>query len=543
MGGKRLSRREALVAGTALGGAAILGGCSKPKAVPRSRSTSPAAASRSTPRPPISLAEYANKRQLAGREDASAAFQDAVDALSEGDRLVVPRGSRLWFDGSGVVSLGGTNDITIDLTGSTIFKTTRRGVYAIFQARGVGTGYGSSARNIVIQGGRFEGSFKDGAEANLCAFSSNHGQIITIRDCEFIACMLGAGHTMDLGGCDNVTIEDCVWRGFKPGPDRAPRTEAVNIDISAFGTGADDPPYLDGLACRNVHLRRCEFLPYTDPDTKITYSAPAPLGSHAAREGQPFRNIRATKIKIVDPVVDRARIGFADNSYIRGLFHVPGVVGLWIDAQVSVSDGLGSCRVVQVQSASKGSSRSTSPNARGVPERPFRTPNLARDVHIDVDVVGMNSAVSDENPIVFVGGVEGGRARDIEIRAKINGASTAAVYVSKADRVSIDFPSCITGRIGARIESSTQVSVTGDFRNVTNPVSFRSGSTRSSFGPASVISSTPQAAVVECLDGSDFISAEGISAVGYARIFSTAPAHSTGTGNAIHPAVVVPTPR
>lgn len=477
----------------------------------------------------IYLADYATQDQLAGRANASAVFQAAVDDLPNGGTLVAPSDARLWFDGSKWVSLAGKHDIVIELNGCTIFRTSKAGTYVIFLVRGIGTGYGASGRNITIQNGRFEGSFKDTAEANLCCFGSNHGQNITIRNCEFVACNHQSGHIMDLGGCDNVVIEDCVFRGFKPIAGHIPRSEAVNIDVSVANTGADLPPYLDGLACRNIFLRRCQFVPYTDPDTGISYPSPNPMGSHLAREGQPFENIHATDITVVGPVVDPADTGLGDNAEVRGLFHVPGVKGLWITARI-IADGQGSCRVVQAQSASHGSRASTDPNDSTAGQGSFTVPNPAEDIHIDIEVTGMKGEVSDLNPTVFVGGVDGGTASNIEVKATVHGAKEV-VYLYKAENASVSLGSCVDAQSGVRAEQSDWVRVTGDFQNVQVPVRFHSGTTHASLGPATVLTATPRDSVIECEGGADYIDAKGVTAIGYTKMFSQVPAHRTEKSN------------
>ena len=465
-----------------------------------------------------SLGSYATSNQLNGTADATSALQDCVDDLPNGGRIVSPPGSILYFDGTAQVDLSGTDGITFDLSGSTIKKGST-GSYVIFLARGA-LGYGSTVRNLTIENGYFLGTFATGAETPMCVLTANHAQNVIIRNCEFVGCATQSHHTFDLGGCDNVIFEDCVWRGFKPTSGSNPRTEAVNVDVSVNGSGADVPPWLDGLASRNIHMNRCQFLPWTESST--TYPSPNPMGSHLAREGQLFENISATNILIVDPVVDPATDSIsAENPELHGLFHFPGVKNLRIQARVVATNGLGSTRVVQVQSASTGSQASTDPNVGG--QGAFATANRSQNIDIDLQVEGLKGTASPTlNPQVLISGTSTAPVRNVNIKLSSDGCSSNAVYARYADDISVQLVRCDAADVAFRATNTNRANLRGNISQ-TRLLFAGTNAVDTTITQVNATHTTTQPSLMSGVTGSKIV-ASGISGTGYSYIYSVAPA-------------------
>ena len=496
----------------------------------------------------VSLATYANASQLAGTSDITSALQAAGDALMDiqgspfaagGGRLIVPAGSKLWFDGSAYVHAEHWQNITLDLAGGTTFKTNNSGSYVLFRDEGLGAGYGSSAKRLTFENGYFVGSFSTSTPANLCVFAGNHSQQIAFRNCEFVACQLEAGHTFDLAGCDQILFENCIWRGYRNVAGTAPRAEAINTDVSAYGTGAPEPPYCDGLPCRNITVRNCQFLPWTDPANGTKWPAPNPIGGHTAVEGKPMRNIVCDNIYLEDPVKDPAGTGnFGENPYIRGMFHFVAVQGLRIKARVVATDNLGCSRIVQAQSTSVGIAAGTDFNSSGINlSAPFTTPDKLQDVQIDIDAQGFLGTDSTLNPQIYVGGVTNGYGENVRINLQSRGQTRENVLAYKINNLDLYVAEMVSSWGSARLISCNGVTYRGNLRNCQYPVVL-DGCKVAAVGPGTVQNDTQQGRVVATSGStagvSDYVSIVGITAKNVAALTSgTAPTNMTQAGNVV----------
>lgn len=467
-----------------------------------------------------SMSTYATNDQLTGGVDAGPALQALINDLESGGRAIVPAGSTLWFTGATTIELTGHNNIRIDFAGATVIKTSTAGYYNIFNVNGNGTGYGSGIKGLIIENGYFQGSFVEETKANLCLLQANHAQDVIIRNCEFVACQLGAGHVIDLGGCDKITIEDCVWRGFKH-TDQTPRTETVQIDTSRKGSGAGSEGNWDGLLCRSIHMNRCQFLPWTDPNTGVKWPAPIPLGAHSAREGLYYEDISATNILVIDPVVDgsNATAIQTENGYVRGLFHFTAVKGLRIQARVIATDGAGSLRIVMIQSNSYGDLASGDPNT-STEQGNYAEPVTAEDIDLDLRVEGMAGTQSALNPLIAIVGVTNGRARDIHVHLSADSAYKEAVYFNRVEKSSIWFNSLADAESGARLIGCQGITVGGNLRQVNLPVR-ADNSTQIAIGPFTgdyPVGSRP--AFVAVSNGANYLSCSNINVSGYTDLYT-----------------------
>lgn len=477
----------------------------------------------------VSIGTYATPGQLNGTEDATSAFNEAVANCPNGGRIIAPAGSMFWFDGSDFVELTGRHNLEFDLRGTACFKTTSGGHYNLFNVDGDGVGYGSGVRNLTIRNATLQGhynGFRTGG-ASFCLLAANHAQGVRVYDSEFICCII-SGHIIDLGGCDDILVRGCTFRGYNPPDGEVPRAEVVQADISRIGAGAGTPGNFDGLLTRNLRIEDCRFLPWTDPDTLVKYPAPNPCGSHAAREGNWYEDIRIRNVYVEDPMIDNATTGVnGDNPYIRGVFHFISVKGLTVHARVKATDGLGSIRVLMIASTSNGDLATSDPNV-GANTGDFAVPVASEDIDADLYVEGMKGTGSTLNPVVSLTGASaaGGNIKGARIKLTLDGAYKEAVYCNKVEGTEIDFPKCANTETGARLIASNNVRVRGSFRNINLPV--RVDNTQYvAVGPCTG-QNTPAAsnAFVTVSNGGDYVSVSGLVASGWsAGLYSVTPTH------------------
>lgn len=256
-----------------------------------------------------------------GTTDDTESFNLAIQKIEEngGGTLHVPMGTYLLRD---AVHL--TDNLKITSSGATLMKDGTSNSYYVFLALSKrGKGYGAGASNVIIEGLTIKGSFsaKRGASITL-----HHSENVHIRNCIFREAVV-SGHPIDLGGCSEVLISECSFEGFTPQPNRR-YVEAIQIDHStAEGNGGiDHPDSYDGLACRNVTVQNCKFVPLTIEGD--TYPAPNPLGSHSRVDGFVFENIKFIN-NYVEGGVDVGSL-VEPYSYADGWLHFYHIHGLEI---------------------------------------------------------------------------------------------------------------------------------------------------------------------------------------------------------------------
>lgn len=251
-------------------------------------------------------------------EDATAAFQRAVDYIKSkgGGTLYIPdMGEYYWF--KGYVEL--CNNLTIKSNGAVLKKTRGSNNYNVFAGlSGKKKGYGSGPSNLIFDGFRLAGTFKDGQGATI---TLHHSQNVQVMNCTFAETVV-SGHALDLGGCADVTIDNCWFFGQKVTWDRE-YVEAIQIDNSTSqGTaGLDIESSFDGIPCKNITVNNCKFLPLTVDG--ITYPAPNPLGSHSRVVGQISKNIKFNNNYVEDGISIPS-----DSTYMLGWLHFYHIDGL-----------------------------------------------------------------------------------------------------------------------------------------------------------------------------------------------------------------------
>ena len=267
---------------------------------------------------------------------------DDLNAFTQAIRDASNAGGGTLFLPPGTYNLSANPKAVDNLSVSGYGATMTRGFSGLSDR---GRGYGAGPRNVSISGIRFLGSFTD--SRRVVGMEWHHAQNLVVENCTFEQA-ISWGHTFDLQGCDGVTIRNCTWLGFdNMGPNAAPYTEAIQLDVSALGGASAaemDLTRYDALPTRNVLVEKCQFLPLTV--NGVTYPCPNPLGSHAGLEdtfyeGVVFRNnyvrhpgasgdwypgalhfIGARGLKIHDntfeglPGVSSTAIFFSDGRYV-----------------------------------------------------------------------------------------------------------------------------------------------------------------------------------------------------------------------------------
>ncbi|WP_077303250.1 glycosyl hydrolase family 28-related protein [Virgibacillus pantothenticus] len=208
-----------------------------------------------------------------GVTDDTNAFNEAVNYLRSngGGVLFIPLNNNSHYLLNDSVRL--YDNIVVDSDGATIIKSqSSLNYYTFITLSENKQGYGSGGEFITIRNLKFKGSFESKVSVNI---TLHHAKNVLIENCIFDEAIMG-GHAIDLGGCSDVKIINCTFKGMfvQEGREYA---EAIQIDHStAEGVGIDNPDSYDGIGCKNISVRACSFLPI-DAE-KTSYPAPNPLG-------------------------------------------------------------------------------------------------------------------------------------------------------------------------------------------------------------------------------------------------------------------------
>lgn len=275
-----------------------------------------------------------------GKTDDTEAFNAAIKQLNKlgGGVLYIPNNDHSIYLLKDRVVL--CDNLQIFSNGAILKKDATCNNYYIFVSlSGEKQGYGSGASNIIIDGLTIEGSFKGSIGASI---TLHHSQNVRIKNCIFKESVIG-GHSIDLGGCSEIVISNCLFKGFHVQKNRE-YVEAIQIDHStAEGIGTDSSKSYDGLACKNIIVRECNFLPLELNST--VYPAPNPFGSHSRVVGHNFKNI-----KFVNNYVEDGSTVPEGAPYSAGLLHFYHIDGLEISGNVFINNQGNSARVLGLYS-------------------------------------------------------------------------------------------------------------------------------------------------------------------------------------------------
>lgn len=218
-----------------------------------------------------------------GKTNDLNAVSDAITAAEQqgGGTVYFPKGD---YNLSGFLQL--KSHVNIEFAkGVNVYRTK----WLVCWSRSLKPGYGGGVCDVTVTGGSFHAHEIDGqyvsGEASSINFALHHAQDITIKGAHFRHCT-NPGHTLDLGGCDNVTVVDCIFEG-STGDQEYWYDEAIQVDNStAGGESYNDPdnPSIgyDGIASRYVTVKDCVFKPSYNADGTIETYAPKPFGTHSA---------------------------------------------------------------------------------------------------------------------------------------------------------------------------------------------------------------------------------------------------------------------
>lgn len=417
-----------------------------------------------------------------GGSHAAAAFQAAIDSLPQGGTVIVPPGTYL-LAGEQQVEL--RSNVTIEGYGATIVRrAVKEGHYAAFIGLSRGRkGRGSGVTGVTMRGLTFRGDFPSGA--TICIMALHHCADFLIEDCEFIECQGGAGHTFDLGGCNDITFRGCTWRGYNArgyGQHDLDNTiETIQLDISHASTMSypDDDGSYDALGTTDVTIEDCSFLPL-DLNGKH-YPCPNPIGEHFVQEGQPYRGIVIRDVEILDPPSeprtevkgDNEPAVVGDNANARGVIHIRQAVDVLIENVTVTATIPGTTNRVLMLSSMSWGRLDTPPEIPG--SRDFYTdPIPCRNIRVrDLTIDGFEAADGEDpqlNPLIHVNGVDDAAAQDVSIHARIASNAQTAVRIAKADGITLKLD--IEGPpVGVDLSECTDVSIhAGSFTDVDLPV-------------------------------------------------------------------------
>ncbi|WP_289891105.1 glycosyl hydrolase family 28-related protein [Virgibacillus pantothenticus] len=303
-----------------------------------------------------------------GVTDDTNAFNEAVNYLRSngGGVLFIPLNNNSHYLLNDSVRL--YDNIVVDSDGATIIKSqSSLNYYTFITLSENKQGYGSGGECITIRNLKFKGSFENKVSVNI---TLHHAKNVLIENCIFDEAIIG-GHAIDLGGCSDVEIINCTFKGMfvQEGREYA---EAIQIDHStAEGVGIDNPDSYDGIGCKNISVRACSFLPIEAK--KTSYPAPNPLGSHSRVGNIMHRNIRFNDNYVEDSV--SLPVG---TPYAAGWLHFYHTNGIEIKGNSFINNKSTSARVLGVYSALTTISTDDLPNPN--PEKISYTPKMCKNI-------------------------------------------------------------------------------------------------------------------------------------------------------------------
>lgn len=409
--------------------------------------------------------------------DDTAAFQAAIDAIAEagGGTLRVPPRTYVLAPSTPVVLRA--DNMTVEALGATFrrpYRKPRPSVMFVANTRGT-PDYGAGVRNLTWRGGRFVGNL---AEDNaICPFGLHHAQDCVFEEIVSENCHASGSHQFDLGGCDNITIRHCTFRG--QAWTETAGGEAVQVDASYRGTlsGGTAEVGFSGLMSRRITVEHCTFEPFTD-DEGTVWPGPTPMGNHFAVEGKYYTDIRFAHNQVTDP---RTSILFGDHRDAwRGVVHFIAVHGLEVVDNRFTMTRARQTRVIAANSIGWGLPADADPTDPP-PKQDWSTANHTAGVVIADNVIDGFTVEpgTDELGAIVVGGLPDGEARDLTIRGNsIRGgyqaeapAHAGGIEVSHATAARIDRNAVHDYHVGIQLDTVAD-SVVGanHIRNTTGTV-------------------------------------------------------------------------
>lgn len=418
-----------------------------------------------------------------GETDDTEAFQSAIDAIAEsgGGTLRIPPRTYVIAPVTPVVLRA--DDMTVIATGATFRRPNLKGRPSImFAANTRGEpGYGSGVRNLTWRGGRFVGDLSD--DNAICPFGLHHAQHCLFEGIESENCHAPNSHQFDLGGCDDITIRHCTFRG-----QQATETgggEAIQIDASFRGTlsGGTENVGFSGLPSRRITVEHCTFEPFTDAAGTV-WPGPTPMGNHFAVEGVHYEDIRFAHNQVTDP---RTAVLFGDHRDTwRGTVHFIAVHGLEIIGNTFTMTQSRQTRVIAANSINWGAPASADPDG-GTPKDYWDSVNDMRDVVI-VDNVITGFTVEDgvdEHAAIVCHGMADGEVVGLTVQGNTvtdgwgpdSATHAAGIDIAHAREVEVEDNTVTDRHSGIRLTSVSGASVTDNTVRNTTGTTFPAGIT------------------------------------------------------------------
>lgn len=199
----------------------------------------------------------------------------ACDQASEDEMLVIRISSPgIYYVGAknGGRSIHLKSNVTLDLNGATLIRAGK--MYNFIQNCGLNdmrtAGVYSLSHNMKVMNGTLDGSGGSGEEVNLV--NLGHAEEIEFSNLTLQNCR--GGHLIELSGCKDVTIVNCIFDGHQGSKKEG---EAVQLDISYNGANSSwNGVYTsDGTVCQNITVTDCIFKDY-----------PSGVGNHHTIAGE-----------------------------------------------------------------------------------------------------------------------------------------------------------------------------------------------------------------------------------------------------------------
>jgi nitrous oxidase accessory protein NosD len=148
-------------------------------------------------------------------------------------------------------------------------------------------GYEYNKGSLTVMGGIFRNSNANNSLISLC-----HGDGILFERVTFLNTI--DSHTLDIGGCRNVIIRDCQFKGYQltqaAADSGANFREAIQIDLATSFGLPDSHSSHDSTPCENVLIENCFF--GRNPD-EISFNKgfQVAIGTHTQVIGRKSKNI------------------------------------------------------------------------------------------------------------------------------------------------------------------------------------------------------------------------------------------------------------
>ena len=373
-------------------------------------------------------------------QDITTQVQAALaDIKAAGGGTLLFKDGEFWWPSPHTAQL--TSNTTVMGINATLRKRLSSDSTALFCIKSDGaTGYGSGARNVRFIGLKVRGDFATGRTAGL--LGANHGSNITVENCVFDEC-LGRGHIMDMGGCENVTVRNNVFRGASYPLDSDKYNECIQADNSTYD-GSSAPETVagsyDGLPSRNFYVTGNKFLPITVAG--VDYPAPTPFGSHFSVADQYHSNLNFIDNVVDTPADDR-------SSTLRGIVHFRGTKGAKVKGNRFINRGNVACHAVKTYVITDSFTTADAGTQNAV-STTLATPMVCADIEVSGNVfIGFGNTTIATIPIINIAGDQatGTNVAGVKVNNNVFESCYGADYTANVGSNLIELADCVDAEI------------------------------------------------------------------------------------------------